>query len=117
MIGGGVGLMKIKEERVVIEKDGEKVEFIVRELTYGEASEVLKKSFTSGGRIKMLAREVPQAEIDLFALRDNLILKAVRHGDGRPLTEDELYNMSASVCEELFVKAMELNPIFRISIS
>ena len=103
----------MKREKVEIEYEGQKYEFYVRSLKFGEVNEVLRKSM-GGGVVNLIGGDVPSVSLDIIGLTEMVVLKAVTHVDGRGLTKQELDELPLEVGQALQNKALELTPIFRV---
>lgn len=94
----------MKSKRVEIDYDGRKYVYIVREVTWGEMSEVARKCIS---KIKVLGGEFPQVEIDLVEWITQIVSKAVRNEDG---TEIDVNNIPTTIFRILSEHVLELNP-------
>ena len=98
--------MKLETREVEIEWNGEKAKVVLKKLTWGEKSAVLKEAM---GKVKIIGGEVPKIEIDPVALMEGLLLRSIKEAPFE-IKREVIRSLPSELVEELIAVAQELNP-------
>ena len=96
--------MKTKE--IEIEWNGQKAKVVLKKLTWGEKSAVLREAM---GKITVLGGETPKIEIDPVALMEGLLLRSIKEAPFE-IKREVIRNLPSELVEDLITAAQELNP-------
>lgn len=96
----------MKTEDVEIEWEGKKEIVSIKKFTWGERNKVIQDTI---GKVKVLAGEFPQIEIDPIKWKESLLLHAIVKAPFK-VDLETLRGLDPELAEKLVKKAEELNP-------
>ena len=98
--------MRLETREVEIEWNGEKAKVVLKKLTWGEKSAVIKEAM---GKITFIGGEAPKIQIDPIALMEGLLLRSIKEAPFK-VEREVIRSLPSELVEDLIAVAQELNP-------